>query len=381
MLGFPTLLGRTIPQAGLVVDIGEQIDYLLVKNKSSDSGVRIAFDVIPALYTDPFFFPKDGGFDMGGLNIRYIYLRADVDLPSPVGMAIWLKADALTGLVDGDPVALWADSGLLARDATQANPANQPTYKAVALNGLPAVAFVSAGNQWLDFVNIPDITAVFWVAKLNTPPLGALAFWLGGTGRFYPGPNGLNTFMWDPPPTPPPVIPSQTDPLILTGVTQLNGVSVNGTTTDRSVVDFEIWSLRTAGPVAADSIANDALSANSSFMGDLCELIVFNTPVDATKAREIEAYLSRKYSVALTPVVSPVEVDVGGVQTRLDSLESTRGGAVRANNPYPFMIQLSEPLNSRRKMDTIPIPQRGIYCDWITNSMGGDAGDDSPINY
>jgi hypothetical protein len=91
--------------------------------------------------------------------------------------------------------------------------------------------------------------------------------------------------------------------------------------------------------------------------------------------------LNIRYVGILPQVNAPVEVDFAGVQTRLDSLSSTRGGPIRANNPYPFMIQLSEPLNSQRKMDTIPIPQRGIYCDWITNSMGGDGGNDSPIYY
>jgi hypothetical protein len=78
---------------------------------------------------------------------------------------------------------------------------------------------------------------------------------------------------------------------------------------------------------------------------------------------------------------APVEVDVIGVETRLLSLDSTKGGSVRATNTYPFTIQLSEPRTARRKMDTIPVPQKGIYCDWISNSMGGDGGNDSPEYY
>lgn len=367
MLGFPTLLGRTIPRAGLAVDIGEQIDYLIVKNKSSDSGVRVAFDAIPSVYNAPFFFPKFGGFDMGGLNIRYVFLRADIDLPSPVGMALWLKADAITGLSDLDPVPLWPDSSLIGNDASQAVPANQPTYRAVAQNGLPSVLFDNGGGQWLDFVNIPNITAVFWVARLNAA-LPTNAFWLGSaTNDFFPGPVRQ---MWD---------PALTSPDILNGTTQQNGVAVDGTSTDRSATDFEVWSVRTAGPVSANSLAFAA--GWSSVVGEVCELIVFDTPIDATKAHDIEAYLSRKYAIDLTPALSPVEVDLGCVPTRLLSLDSTKGGPLRACNPYPFMIQLSEPFNARRKIDTIPIPQRGIYCDWITNSMGGDGGNDSPIYY
>jgi hypothetical protein len=91
--------------------------------------------------------------------------------------------------------------------------------------------------------------------------------------------------------------------------------------------------------------------------------------------------LNIRYVGILPQVNASVEVDFAGVQTRLASLDSTRGGPVRANNPYPFMIQLSEPLKAHRKNDSIVIPQRGVYCDWITNSMGGDAGNDSPIYY
>lgn len=80
------------------------------------------------------------------------------------------------------------------------------------------------------------------------------------------------------------------------------------------------------------------------------------------------------------PPLDPVEVDFLGVATRLLSLDSTKGGSVRACNLYPFMIQLSEPFSARRKIDTIPIPQRGLYTDW-GQTEGGDGGNDPPPPY
>lgn len=370
MIGFPTLLGRTIPNAGLIVNFADQIDYLIVKNKSAESGIQIAFSAIPQPGVPGFSVPADGGFDMGGLNIRYVCLRAEVNL-DPTGMALWLKGDAITGLADGDPVSLWTDSSLAGNDASQASLGAQPIYHTGLISGYPGVTFPVSGNRWLDFANIPNISAVFWVARMNpATPLAARAFWLGSSAAndFFPG---LGTLMWD----------AGTAGNILAGTTQLNGVAVNGLVTNRSSMNPQIWSLRTAGAVSADRVAQDQAALDRSFMGDLCELIVFDTPVDAALARVVEEYLSRKYMIDLTPKVNPVEVDLAGVQTRLASLDSTRGGPVRANNPYPFMIQLSEPLKEHRKIDSIAIPQRGIYCDWITNSMGGDAGNDSPIYY
>ena len=44
-----------------------------------------------------------------------------------MGLALWLKADAITGLADGDPVASWADSSGNSHTATQATSGSRPT--------------------------------------------------------------------------------------------------------------------------------------------------------------------------------------------------------------------------------------------------------------
>lgn len=60
---------------------------------------------------------------------------------SATSPALWLKADAITSLVDGDPVGTWADSSGNGRDATQATAGSKPTYKTAIQNGLPVVRF------------------------------------------------------------------------------------------------------------------------------------------------------------------------------------------------------------------------------------------------
>jgi hypothetical protein len=59
-----------------------------------------------------------------------------LDLP---GLALWLKADAITGLNDGDPVATWVDSSGVGNDLTQGTPSLRPLWKAAVRNGLPVV--------------------------------------------------------------------------------------------------------------------------------------------------------------------------------------------------------------------------------------------------
>lgn len=71
------------------------------------------------------------------------------------GLAVWLKADALS-LNDGDPVSTWADSSGNGRDFTGSG-ANRPTYKTAILNGKPVVRFASASTQFLNSASV-DLT-------------------------------------------------------------------------------------------------------------------------------------------------------------------------------------------------------------------------------
>mgnify|MGYP001615743132 FL=1 len=62
--------------------------------------------------------------------------------PSDIaGLKLWLKADAITGLVDGDPIATWTDQSGSGNNAVQATGTKQPLYKTAIKNGLPIVRF------------------------------------------------------------------------------------------------------------------------------------------------------------------------------------------------------------------------------------------------
>jgi Concanavalin A-like lectin/glucanases superfamily/Glycosyl hydrolases family 2, sugar binding domain/Glycosyl hydrolases family 2/Glycosyl hydrolases family 2, TIM barrel domain len=70
---------------------------------------------------------------------------------TPSTLAVWFKADAITGLADGQGVETWEDSSGNGYDATQAVSGQQPAYVAGAINGLPAVRFNSAGQHYMAF--------------------------------------------------------------------------------------------------------------------------------------------------------------------------------------------------------------------------------------
>lgn len=57
------------------------------------------------------------------------------------GLQLWLKADAITGLGDGDAITTWTDSSGNGNNATQSTSGKKPLYKTNIQNGLPAVRF------------------------------------------------------------------------------------------------------------------------------------------------------------------------------------------------------------------------------------------------
>jgi hypothetical protein len=73
------------------------------------------------------------------------------------GLTVWLKADAITGKVDGDAISSWTDSSGGSKHGTQATGSAQPIYKTAIANGKPIVRFSAPSSQVL---NIPDLSAL-----------------------------------------------------------------------------------------------------------------------------------------------------------------------------------------------------------------------------
>lgn len=59
------------------------------------------------------------------------------------GCAIWMAADLIVGLSNGDPVSTWEDFSGNNNDATQASPSNRPVYNTAVLNGKPVLTFTA----------------------------------------------------------------------------------------------------------------------------------------------------------------------------------------------------------------------------------------------
>ena len=62
------------------------------------------------------------------------------------GLLLWLKADGIVGLSDGDAVATWLDETTNNNDFSQATASFRPVYKTNILNGKPIVRFDGIDN-------------------------------------------------------------------------------------------------------------------------------------------------------------------------------------------------------------------------------------------
>lgn len=96
------------------------------------------------------------------------------------GLSLWLSADRIAGLADGDPVSTWSDLSGQGNNATQSTTAAKPLYKTGIVAGRPAVLFDGV-DDWLALtaavasVLTSDAKTVFavvrWAALVNSARL------------------------------------------------------------------------------------------------------------------------------------------------------------------------------------------------------------------
>jgi hypothetical protein len=92
--------------------------------------------------------------------------------PSDItGLQLWLKADAITGLSNNDPVTTWGDESGNNRDATQSTSGAKPLYKTGIQNSLPGVLFDGTDDYMLaNWTHTGSNLSVFFVGQRVAAP-------------------------------------------------------------------------------------------------------------------------------------------------------------------------------------------------------------------
>lgn len=104
---------------------------------------------------------------------------------SIAGLSLWLRADGLTGHVDGNPIATWPDVSGACHHATQATASKRPTFRAAQVAGLPAVSFDATDDGMVTTADPPQTITIVAVYASRAAASGHV---LNGGFSFFVGP-------------------------------------------------------------------------------------------------------------------------------------------------------------------------------------------------
>jgi len=223
----------------------------------------------------------------------------------------WLKADAISGLSDTDPVTTWtASSGT---NATQTTSTNKPTYKTGIYNSLPTVRFTT--DDYLDWSSVLDTltsastlflvgtgSAGFFLSDFYETSAGAPNDDKDGTfvqydGRIaqYERSGSPNTDSRQASMSGLTVLAAQ---LYNNGSTRMNLFS-NGETSNTDIDGGAITA--TSSPVNSyigAAPANGATPSISGYLeGDVCEIIIYSAVLTDEQIEQISCGLISKWGI------------------------------------------------------------------------------------
>ncbi len=243
----------------------------------------------------------------GGTRVDGGTLRITPLVPITAGLSYRLDAsDASKVTLSGSNVTAWADSTTGGVSFTQATAALQPVFVTNAINGLPAVRFGSGARKRLAANKSVTARTVFIVSRVTGYPAAGLSGIWGADGSD-------------------------------SGVRQADSTSWRHTGNGADGNDFSYTGQMFINGVAGFSFAGQPLHVltavsttdriwttalgdywNSGsylryFIGDIGEVLVYNTVLGVTDRQAVEAYLTAKWITGSSlPTNQPVTVESGG---------------------------------------------------------------------
>ena len=206
------------------------------------------------------------------------------------GLQLWLRADTITDLIDGDAVGVWPDSSINENNATQTG-ANRPVYKTDIINGKPVVRFNGSAN-YLDFTSINmQPTTVFAVVKYELPAVNAPFLGNDTFNGFFGYYNNIiyyystiaNMNVANTTPATFQIITGHAQPLGSNSSIRIDGSPVVSGSYNWGTSTFIFVGRRNA----------------ERFKGDIAEILIYNTNLSSTDINKVESYLSSRYNIAI----------------------------------------------------------------------------------
>ncbi len=261
-------------------------------------------DVAPTPYTTNYYVVSAVNSNSESVNSQ------EIKVSSP-DLAAWFKADAITGLADGSPVALWQDSSGHGYSAIQTVLNQRPTFVLNALNGLPMVRFTSTNAQVLTLNRpVQDDFTLFCVFRSTTGLNAGNQFFQGAgliSATSYGTANGFGTGIF----SNGEVCAGVSNPDIsVSSIPGFNDGKPHLLTMRRKASNGQVdlyldgnWVSRLTGNTESlNGIARMALGAQATFTnyfnGDIAEVEIFNGALSDSDRQFQETGLFQKWGVS-----------------------------------------------------------------------------------
>ncbi len=223
-------------------------------------------------------------------------------IPSDISnLTGWLKADAITGQVDGNAISTWADSSGSGNDASQATGANQPIYKTSILNSKPVLRFDGTDDRMtmtLSPSNPFTIMVVYCARLADSSGRRAVA----GSNNWLLGPYSNEHRLFQG------AFASGAQAAVVAATFVINEtVSTAGTAT-HFVNGTSRGTISSPGAPGTIRIGASEHNAPGTFTehldGDVAEVIVYSKALNSTEQSQIHSYLQDKYAITVSDYVA-----------------------------------------------------------------------------
>jgi alpha-tubulin suppressor-like RCC1 family protein len=238
----------------------------------------------------------------GTATIKQVtFIMSTGSLP-PIGLKLWLKADAGVTKDSNNNISAWLDQSGNNFQATQSNLGNEPVWASAGAGSSPAVYF-DGGNYNPHFVSLPDVIStatsgeLFVVVKSQANPNIAHDFMRFGTSDFslYPYQGQIYDGFG-----------STAIKQVGTPSVQLTNYHLYNTTSQPNQ-----WTARINGSVQYTTTTN-TVAFNTTptiggnfygFQGYMAEIVLYDHGLSASERTSVQNYLVSKYSGVLGPAI------------------------------------------------------------------------------
>ena len=225
------------------------------------------------------------------------------DPTTVAGLNAWFKADAITGLVDGDPVATWPESQSAA-NATQGTAAKKPVYKTAQVNSLPAVRFDGVDDVMTSTASSSlTATTVFVVAKVTAATVGRALRGAGNDGGLEFRINATDFQQ---------VVRQNVADVSSSTSTVTEDAWQSWTTSFANASTYAFYAGGTANGTGTHAVTLTAaqttalgagLTGGAGFdfmVGDIAEIIVYDSVLSAGDRATVHTYIQDKYGITVS---------------------------------------------------------------------------------